>query len=62
VHSISHSQNLALSGVFDPKAKIILRPTRLDAECDFDRLVARQRLVSDFDPLRIEEGQRIARL
>jgi hypothetical protein len=40
----------------------ILRPVRLDAERDVDRLVAHQAFVPDFDPQRIEEDKRIARL
>ena len=53
---------LGAFGVFDPKAQNILRSVRLDAKCNIDGFVAHQALVADFDPQRVEEDQRIARL
>jgi hypothetical protein len=59
---MTRSQNLAPSVFSCPVAQNILRPIPLDAERDVDRLVAHQALVPDFDPQRIEEDKRIARL
>ncbi len=56
------SQNLAPSGLLDPKAEHVLVAAGFEAQRDVDGLVLHRALVADFDPERVEEDHGIDRL